>query len=76
MNWDRVAGNWKQLRGRARTRWGRLTDEDLDVIAGERDRLVGKLQARYGTSRAALETQIEEWRRGIDDDPRTAALRH
>lgn len=75
MNWNRVEGNWRQLRGKARTRWGRLTDDDLDVIAGKRDQLIGKLQARYGTSKAALETQIEEWSRRLDDDLRIVAKR-
>jgi hypothetical protein len=43
MNWDQVAGNWKQLRGTVREKWGQLTDDDLDQIAGRRDQLVGKL---------------------------------
>lgn len=48
MNWDQVAGNWKQVRGRIREQWGKLTDSDLDIIAGRRDQLVGVLQERYG----------------------------
>ncbi len=48
MNWDQVAGNWKQVRGKIREQWGDLTDSDLDVIAGRRDQLVGVLQERYG----------------------------
>jgi uncharacterized protein YjbJ (UPF0337 family) len=75
MNWEHVEANWRQLRGRARARWGRLTDDDLDLIAGKRDALVGKLQVRYGTSKEAVETQIEDWSRHIDDDLRAAAER-
>ena len=48
MNWDRVEGNWKQFKGKARQKWGKLTDDDLDVIEGKRTELSGKLQARYG----------------------------
>ena len=73
MNWDHVEGNWKQLRGKVRTQWGKLTDDDLDVIAGKRDQLVGKLQAKYGTTREAVETQIEEWSRRMDEDLRAAS---
>ena len=75
MNWEHVEANWRQLRGRARTRWGKLTDDDLDLIAGKRGELVGKLQARYGTPKTAIETQIEEWTRRIDEDLRAAAAR-
>lgn len=51
MNWDQVAGNWKQVQGKAREQWGKLTNDDLDVIAGRRDQLVGALQERYGWAR-------------------------
>jgi len=59
MNWDQVAGNWKQLRGGIREQWGKLTDDDLDVIAGQRDQLVGKLQERYGWAREEAERQAD-----------------
>jgi uncharacterized protein YjbJ (UPF0337 family) len=61
MNWDRVRGNWKQLKGELRARWGKLTDDDLEVIAGSRDRLVGRLQELYGIRKEEAERQIEEW---------------
>jgi uncharacterized protein YjbJ (UPF0337 family) len=61
MNWDRVNGNWKQFRGGVRERWGKLTDDDLDVIAGKRDQLVGKIQERYGVAKDAAEDQLSEW---------------
>ncbi|MDA0206524.1 MAG: CsbD family protein [Acidobacteria bacterium] len=62
MNWDQIEGNWKQWKGSAREEWGKLTDDDLDVIAGKRDKLVGKIQERYGVARDAAEKQIEEYR--------------
>ena len=61
MNWDRVEGKWKQMRGAARAQWGRLTDDDLDLIAGHRDQLIGRLQERYGIARDEAEKQTDEW---------------
>jgi uncharacterized protein YjbJ (UPF0337 family) len=46
MNWDQIEGNWKQLKGTVKERWGKLTNNDLDVIAGKRDQLLAKLQER------------------------------
>jgi len=51
MNWDRIEGNWKQVTGRAKVQWGKLTDDDLDVVAGRRDQLAGKIQERYGIAK-------------------------
>ena len=51
MNWDQVAGNWKQFKGQVKEKWGKLTDDDLDVVAGKRDQLVGKIQERYGITK-------------------------
>jgi uncharacterized protein YjbJ (UPF0337 family) len=62
MNWDQIEGNWKQFKGSAREQWGKLTDDDLDIIAGKRDKLVGKIQEKYGVAREAAEKQIEEYR--------------
>ncbi|MFN0181633.1 MAG: CsbD family protein [Gemmatimonadales bacterium] len=67
MNWDRIEGGWKQLKGKARVQWGKLTDDDLDVIGGKRDQLVGKIQERYGHSKDVVEKQIDEWSRDISD---------
>ena len=60
MNWDRIEGNWKQMRGRIRERWGDLTDDDLEEIRGKKDRLVGKLQERYGKTKDAVERELDE----------------
>jgi uncharacterized protein YjbJ (UPF0337 family) len=61
MNWDQVAGNWKQLKGKIREKWGKLTDDDLEVIAGKRDQFIGKLQERYGISKEEAERQADDW---------------
>ena len=61
MNWDQVAGKWKQLKGSVREQWGKLTDDDLDTIAGEQDQLVGKIQERYGITREQAQREIELW---------------
>lgn len=61
MNWDQAKGQWNQLKGLVRKQWGKLTDADLDVIAGERERLVGKIQERYGIAKEEAERQIASW---------------
>lgn len=59
MNWEQIEGDWKQIRGRFRERWGKLTDDDLEVIAGKRDQLVGKLQSKYGMVKEEAEREID-----------------
>lgn len=66
MNWDQVQGKWKQLRGNVRTQWGKLTDDDLDVIAGHRDILAGKIQERYGIAKDEAEQQVSDFERELD----------
>jgi uncharacterized protein YjbJ (UPF0337 family) len=61
MKWDTVEGSWKEFKGRVREQWGRLTNDEVDVIAGRRDKLVGKLQEHYGISREEAERQVREW---------------
>jgi len=61
MAWDRIEGNWKQLRGAVREQWGKLTDDDVEQIAGKRDRLVGKVQERYGIAKEEADRRIREW---------------
>ena len=62
MNWDVIEGKWKQFSGEVQAQWGKLTDDDLDVIAGNKDKLVGKLQERYGWSRNEAENKVEQWK--------------
>ena len=61
MNWDRIEGRWQQTKGQIREQWGKLTDDDLDIIAGKRDQLVGLLQRRYGATRDDIERQVREF---------------
>ena len=61
MNWDRIQGNWKQVVGKAKAQWGKLTDDDLDVVAGRREQLAGKIQERYGIAKDDAERQIADW---------------
>lgn len=68
MNWDRIEGQWKQVTGKVREQWGKLTDDDIDVVAGRRDQLAGKIQERYGVAKDAAEEQIASWERRVTDD--------
>ena len=68
MNWDQVAGKWKQYKGRAKEKWGKMTDDDLDVIDGRRQQLVGKIQERYGLARDAAESQADEFVRSLKEE--------
>ena len=61
MNTDTMSGKWKQLKGKARKKWGKLTDDDLDRISGSRDELIGVLQERYGKSREEIEKEVDSW---------------
>ena len=61
MNWDRIEGNWKQLRGKVKEQWGKLTDDELDTIAVKRDQFVGKIQERYGIAKDEAERQVDEF---------------
>ena len=61
MNWDQIEGKWKQAGGRIKEKWGKLTDDDLQVIAGKRDQLVGKIQERYGIAKDEAARQVDEF---------------
>ena len=61
MNKDQISGNWKQFKGKLLEKWGKLTNDDVDVVAGKRDQLVGKIQERYGVLREEAERQVKEW---------------
>ncbi len=67
MDWNRIEGNWKQLKGKAKEQWGHLTDDDFDVAAGRRDQLSGRIQERYGIAKDEADTQINEWADRADD---------
>lgn len=61
MNWDELKGNWLELKGKVKQRWGRLTDDDLTAIDGKREELIGRLQQRYGRTREEIEEEVEEF---------------
>jgi len=61
MEWNQIEGNWKQFMGRARQQWGKLTDDDMEKIAGKRTELSGRLQERYGIKKEEADRQIDEW---------------
>ena len=61
MNWDQIEGNWRQLTGKAKAKWGDLTDDDLDRVEGRREELIGRIQERYGISKERAEEQVRDW---------------
>ncbi|MBS1156927.1 MAG: hypothetical protein H6R07_2851 [Proteobacteria bacterium] len=69
MNWNIIEGNWKQYKGMIKARWGKLTDDHLDVIAGKRDQLAGKIQETYGLTQEEVEEEIKSFEERDKDDP-------
>lgn len=67
MNWDSVQGKWTQYKGKAKERWGEFTDDELDQMEGKRDRVVGKLQEKYGYSKEEAERHADEFGRSLDE---------
>jgi uncharacterized protein YjbJ (UPF0337 family) len=63
MNWDQIEGNWKQFKGNAKQQWGKLTDDQLDMIAGKREHLAGKIQVMYGIGKDEAEYQLSDWQK-------------
>lgn len=61
MNWNQIEGNWTQFKGDVQAKWGRLTDDDMDSVEGDRKKLVGKIQERYGEAQEAAEKQVDDW---------------
>ena len=61
MNSEQLQGKWKQLKGSVKERWGKLTDEDVDVINGQHDQLIGRIQERYGIAKQEAQSQVDEW---------------
>jgi uncharacterized protein YjbJ (UPF0337 family) len=65
MDWNRIEGNWKQFKGSAKEKWGKLTDDDLNVIEGRREQLEGKLQQRYGFAKDQIHKDVDDWFRTL-----------
>ncbi|HDY3605753.1 TPA: CsbD family protein [Klebsiella michiganensis] len=61
MNKDEIGGNWKQFKGKAKEKWGKLTDDDMTVIEGKRDQLVCRIQERYGYAKDQAEKEVTDW---------------
>jgi uncharacterized protein YjbJ (UPF0337 family) len=61
MDWDRVQGSWKQLEGKVKTKWGKLTADDLPAINGRREQLEGKIQERYGIAKDQARKEVDDW---------------
>lgn len=61
MNWDRVEGSWKQFTGKVRENWGKLTDDDIAVVDGTEERLIGRIQERYGVAKDEAQRQVKNW---------------
>jgi len=72
MNWDQVGGNWKQMIGLLREKWGKLTNDDFKLIAGKRERFIGKLQERYGMQKEEAEREMDAWLETVVWDETTA----
>jgi len=68
MNWDRVEGNWVEFKGKIKERWGKLTDDDLDVVNGKREQLLGVLQNRYGVAKDELEREVSAFEKELDKE--------
>ena len=68
MDWDRLQAKWPQMRGALRHRWGRLTEDDLDMIAGHRESFISRVQERYSIPRLEAQQRIEEWLWTLQDE--------
>jgi uncharacterized protein YjbJ (UPF0337 family) len=75
MDWNRVEGDWKQVKGKVKAKWGKLTDDDLTAINGRRDQLEGKIQERYGYAKDQVRKEIDDWYRSTESDLRTSPIR-
>ena len=61
MDRNRIEGNWKQIKGKVKEQWGKLTDDDLDTINGQREQLEGRIQERYGLQKDLVKQQVDDW---------------
>jgi uncharacterized protein YjbJ (UPF0337 family) len=61
MNWDQIKGQWHQFKGSVRAKWGELTDDEIEELSGNREKMVGKIQEKYGIAKEEAEKQVDEW---------------
>ena len=71
MNWDQIEGQWKDIKGSIRSKWAKFTDDDVELIAGKKDRFVGKLQERYGYEKDHAEKHLDEYITALNNDKST-----
>ena len=67
MNWDQLEGKWMQAKGSIKERFGKLTDDDLKIISGSREKFIGRIQERYGIAKEEAQKRVDEWARGLAD---------
>ena len=75
MNWDQIQGKWKQYAGKVQEKWGKLTDDDLDMVRGKRDQLVGRIQERYGIVKQEAEKQVDEFARSFREEAQAPTVK-
>jgi uncharacterized protein YjbJ (UPF0337 family) len=76
MNWEQVEGSWREFKGKLRTKWAKLTDDDLDQIAGKKDVLLGRLQQHYGYKKDEAERQLDDFIKGVPAGKQEPPARH
>lgn len=76
MNWDQIEGHWKEFKGTVRSKWGKLTDDDLENIAGKRDAFLGRLQQLYGLRKEEAERQLDDWLKSVSTSKDEQRERH
>ena len=74
MNSDQLKGKWKQMKGSVKERWGKLTDDDVDIVNGQSDQLVGKIQEKYGIAKEEAQRQVDDWMRADSSVARDAEV--
>jgi len=74
MNSDQLKGKWKQMKGSVKERWGKLTDDDVDIVNGRSDQLVGKIQEKYGIAKEEAQRQVDDWMRAESSAARDAEV--
>ena len=73
MNSDQLQGKWQQVKGAVKEKWGKLTNDDLDMIAGRQEQLLGKIQERYGITKEEAAKQLRDWNLDVDTPSRRRA---
>lgn len=67
MNWEQIKGNWTEMKGKVREKWGDLTDDDMDRIGGQKDQMVDALQQKYGRTKEDAEREADDWAKSLEE---------